>query len=524
MNNSVLTIWKEPVKFWLGVIAAGLALGYLYYDGLARMWLRWEGQEEYSYGYMIPMITLFLIWQRKDLIQRIPFTGSWLGLMLVLGGIALLFAGQISTIYAIVQYGFLLALIGMVYTVSGWQGLRPMLVPLIFLAFMIPLPGFYFHNLSASLQLISSQIGVAVIRLFDISVYLEGNVIDLGTYKLQVVEACSGLRYLFPLMSLAFISAYFYSAAWWKKAVIFLSSIPITIFMNSFRIGVIGVLVEYWGIEQAEGFLHDFEGWIIFMACMGILILEMALLTKVGKERKPLQEVFGLVFPEPAPKDAQVQYRRLPAPFFAAIVLVGLAIAGTHFMGEREPNYPQRTSFDQFPRTIGAWTAQLRDIEPIYLDQLKLDDYFLADYSHPEQSPVNFYVAYYAAQNTGESAHSPRSCIPGGGWVIENLSQTTLDEVSFNGAALRVNRLVIRKGDYAQLVYYWFQQRGRNITNEYAVKWYLFLDALQQNRTDGALVRLTTLIRPGQELADADARLRAFAAQAVDKLEPYVPN
>ena len=113
--------------------------------------------------------------------------------------------------------------------------------------------------------------------MFGISVYLEGNVIDLGSYKLQVVEACSGLRYLFPLVSLSFIAAYIYHGAFWKKAIIFLSSIPITVLMNSFRIGVIGVLVEYGGPGQAEGFLHDFEGWIIFMACIAILVLEMAI-------------------------------------------------------------------------------------------------------------------------------------------------------------------------------------------------------------------------------------------------------
>ena len=110
-----------------------------------------------------------------------------------------------------------------------------MLIPLFFLVFMIPLPNFLLNNLSTKLQLISSELGVAVIRLFDISVYLEGNVIDLGVYKLQVVEACSGLNYLFPLMSLSFIMADLYKAPFWKRAIVFLSSIPITIIMNSFN-------------------------------------------------------------------------------------------------------------------------------------------------------------------------------------------------------------------------------------------------------------------------------------------------
>ena len=112
---------------------------------------------------------------------------------------------------------------------------------------MIPLPSFLYFNLSQELQLISSMIGVAVIRLFDISVYLEGNVIDLGVYQLQVVEACSGLRYLFPLMSFGFLISYIYRGPVWQKIVIFLSTIPITVVMNSFRIGVIGCVSRvFW--------------------------------------------------------------------------------------------------------------------------------------------------------------------------------------------------------------------------------------------------------------------------------------
>ena len=121
------------------------------------------------------------------------------------------------------------------------------------------------------LQLLSSQLGVAFIRLFHIPVFLEGNVIDLGVYKLQVVDACSGLRYLYPMMSLGFLAAYLFQAPLWQRAIVFLSTIPITIAMNSLRIGLVGILVDHFGPQDADGFLHMFEGWIIFIACAGLL-------------------------------------------------------------------------------------------------------------------------------------------------------------------------------------------------------------------------------------------------------------
>ena len=157
-----------------------------------------------------------------------------------------------------------------------------MFVPIIFLLFAIPLPYFIDAVLSYRLQLISSELGTAFIRLFQIPVFREGNVIDLGVYKLQVVEACSGLRYLYPLMSLGFLAAYFFQAPIWQRALIFLSTIPITIVMNSLRIGIVGILVDHFGPQDADGFLHMFEGWIIFIACAGVLVAEMSLLARLA--------------------------------------------------------------------------------------------------------------------------------------------------------------------------------------------------------------------------------------------------
>ncbi len=108
-------------------------------------------------------------------------------------------------------------------------------------------------------------------------------------------------------MTLGFIVAYFYKAAMWKRVLLFVSSIPITVLMNSFRIGTIGVMVEHWGIEMAEGFLHEFQGWVVFMASVGIMLLEMVLLSRVGKNRQPWRSVFGLELPPRRPAGHDVQ-------------------------------------------------------------------------------------------------------------------------------------------------------------------------------------------------------------------------
>jgi exosortase D (VPLPA-CTERM-specific) len=366
--------------------------------------------------------------------------------------------------------------------------------------------------------------GVAVIRLFDISVFLEGNVIDLGGYKLQVAEACSGLRYLFPLMTLGFLMAYFYKGALWKRVLLFLSSIPITVLMNSIRVGVIGVTVERWGIRMAEGFLHEFQGWMVFMVSTAVMLGEIALLNRVGQESGSWRQLFGVEFPTPTPAGAPIRQRRIPAPFIAAgILLVGFIVA-TSALPRPAEIIPSRATFVEFPMQFGEFRGRRDTLDGVYSDALKLDDYVLADYVGHSGHAVNLYIAYYNSQRKGEAVHSPRSCLPGGGWQLRDFNQRTLSNVKINGQVLRVNRTLIELGDQRQLVYYWFEQRGRVITNEFAVKWYLFWDALTRNRTDGALVRLITALPPSSDEADADRRLVDLAAKIAPTLTRYLPN
>ena len=148
----------------------------------------------------------------------------------------------------------------------------------------------------------------------------------------------------------------------------------------------------------------------------------------------------------------------------------------------------------------------------------------MADYQNDSGDAVNFYVAYYADQQAGSAAHSPRACIPGGGWKIDDLQIVEVDGVKIMGSQLSVNRMLIKKGDYRQLVYYWFQQRDRIVTNEYLVKWYLFVDSLNRNRTDGSLVRITTMVPPGEDLKKADARLVAFLRDVEPEFKNFMPK
>ena len=490
-------------------------------QALTELVRRWNTQEEYSHGYFIPAITLWLLWTRRQALRDSIGRPSWLGPAVILIAGLLHAVGELSALYLLSQVAFVLVLMGVVLGIGGFSLLRVAFIPIAFLLFAIPLPYFVDTVLSWRLQLISSELGVAFIRLFQIPVYLEGNVIDLGKYQLQVVEACSGLRYLYPLLSLGFLAAYFFHAPMWKRVVVFLSTVPITIVMNSIRIGIVGILVDSWGPQSADGLLHFFEGWIIFVACAGILAAEMFVLARLGGGgslfstfRPP---IVNAVLPQGTP-----WLLKISRPLVASFCILCIAGLSSYSISGRQEVVPQRTKFATFPTIVADWRGRASSLEPQVEHFLGLTDYVLSNYAKSDGRSVNLYVAYYELQRKGQAPHSPSVCIPGNGWNIAKFERTRF-VANDPQIELPYNRVVIEKSNQKQIVYYWFEQRGRKIDNEWWSKWYLLRDAVIKNRTDGALVRLTTPVYPGEAEADADQRLRAFVRDFVPKLAGYLP-
>ena len=191
-------------------------------------------------------------------------------------------------------------------------------------------------------------------------------------------------------------------------------------------------------------------------------------------------------------------------------------------MKDRQEIFPVRESFNDFPMQLSGWKGNRGSIENEVIEVLQFDDYLMADYVNSNNNAINLYVAYYQSQRKGASIHSPKSCIPGGGWRIQEhlIKEMVLD----SGKTMSVNRLFIQNGSVRRLVYYWFDQRGRNMTNEYVIKWYLFWDSLTKSRTDGALVRVSISVSPDDDLSEADDMLIKFINDSAGTLNNYIPD
>ena len=260
---------------------------------------------------------------------------------------------------------------------------------------------------------------------------------------------------------------------------------------------------------------------------MALLFVEMWGLARIGASDKSrslssLLSLGGSGSPCPIATRSPTRARTasLGYAYVACLaVLLPTAVASAQGLGRQEIT-PLRQAFVDFPASINGWDGTTLVMEQAYTDILRFDDYILADYQRAPDAPVNFYVAYYGSQKKGQSAHSPRTCIPGGGWEI-----VSIDDLGLPGShPITVNRVRIQKDDQKQLVLYWFQQRGRSIANEYLVKWFLVWDLITRQRSDGALVRLTTAIGSGETESEAEGRLMAFAETIQPVLTKYVPD
>jgi exosortase D (VPLPA-CTERM-specific) len=325
-------------------------------------------------------------------------------------------------------------------------------------------------------------------------------------------------------MVLALLLAYFFKGHVWKKAIIFVSAIPLSIITNSLRIAVTGILYESWGPAVAEGFFHGFSGWFIFMFSLAVLLLEMWILNFIGPRPVSTTKDRDIQAPiQPSSPNKGLAAVLHPPQFIVAVVLSGITLALSQGVEFRE-QVPVSKPLDKFPLTVGQWTGTWERMEQEFLDELDLSDYTIIDYKNGKGQTANFYVAYYESQRKGESIHSPATCLPGSGWVFNKAGGVSIPMPTAEGGEMRVNRAFMQKGDYKQLTYYWFPTRGRVLTNAYQLKIYNFWDALTRQRTDGALVRLITPVYQDEDLEDAEQRLQGFAQAIVPVLNEYLPD
>ncbi|WOI58406.1 VPLPA-CTERM-specific exosortase XrtD [Palleronia sp. LCG004] len=511
----------HPGLIWLALATAAATIFFL--PGLQELGRAWQ-LPEYSHGPLIPILSgfLFLRHLKEVPVDPGPKTDRWPGVAVIFLALFMGGLGRLANIPDIVAYATIVWVGGLLLISFGARTGWLFWPSVLHLVYMLPLPGVLYYGLSTSLQMISSELGVWFLKLLSVPVFLEGNIIDLGVYKLHVAEACSGLRYLFPILSFSYIFAVLYRGPMWHKAVLLISAAPITVLMNSVRIAISGVIVDRYGLDWVEGFSHFFEGWVIFVSCVILLFCLARLMLFLQPVKMSLTEALDLDYDGLGTQAKRIALvRPSPALITAAIVfLVGAFVAVA--TPERQAVIPERESFATFPQRVGDWqqVGPAQRLEDSVATILAADDYHSINLSNAgAAAQVGLFMTWYANQDDGGS-HSPEVCLPGAGWEIAWLEQTDISNEIGAARPVELNRAIIQQGESRMMVYYWFEQQGRMLTDDFSAALYTLWDRTFTGRTDTGLVRLTTPILENETPQDAERRLN----DATEALLPLVPR
>ncbi len=511
-------LWNGLAR-WQGIALLSLT-AWLYASILTRLVLQWVGparDPNFEHGIFVPLFALFVLWQDRKRLQTIASAPSWSGLPLVLLGLCMLVLGVLGAELFFSRVSLLILLAGLIIHFRGWTFFRAVLFPWAFLILMIPIPNLIISRITFPLQLLASKLASGSLELVGVPVLLQGNVIYIPAMPLEVAQACSGIRSLLTLVTLAIIYGYLMETRIWVRVVLAFAAVPIAVAANSFRIFGTGLIVQYWDPDKAEGFYHAFGGWVIFVVALIMLFAVHRLVCLIWKPGPAAQRDV------PRSEKRPVEAAGVKAGSFR-FGIVALPMLATAIGLQAHSSTEIIEHVGSIPMQIGSWTGTDVPLSPEELEILGPGEYLVRNYQNPNQPEnfINLFVPFFPSQRTGDTIHSPDHCLPGAGWIP--ISREVIRLKDPDGTSIPVNRYVVSKLGDRQLVLYWFQAHGRVVASEWKAKYYLIRDSILLNRSDGGMVRLMTPMLDGETADAAQARMMKLGSQLLPLIDNYIPR
>jgi exosortase len=277
-------LWSRRLWVW-SVILTGLIL-LLYAAVIKSLVEQWWTDADYGHGFFVPLFSGYILWHTRERWTKVEVKPSNFGFVVIVGAIALLLLGSLGAELFTSRFSLLVLLAGMILFLAGWKMLRAVSFPLGYLIWMIPMPVIIYNQITFPLQLIASRLATAWLELAQVPVLRDGNILIMSNYSLEVVEACSGIRSLMTLMALAVAYGYLVSPRRWVRYVLAAFMVPIAIVTNAIRIMGAGLMAHRFGPAAAEGFLHQFSGWAIFLVALLLMFGSYWILQHISERRR----------------------------------------------------------------------------------------------------------------------------------------------------------------------------------------------------------------------------------------------
>ena len=286
VSKAIPVFLKDPLSL-AKIGTCVVCLGILYFSVFQSIVYDWSHDEDFSHGFLIPFISLFLAWQRLQELANLHAAPRNFGILVIIIGLFFLMVGNLAAEYFTQRISLIIVLGGIILFLLGQRHLKLLSFPLIYLLFMIPIPSILMLKITFPMQMLAAKAATFSLLLLDIPVLREGTIIHLAQNSLEVERACSGIRSLISLLALGTILAYFVNRSNWQRALVIFSCLPIAIFINAFRVSMTGILAHYYGMEAAEGFFHGFSGAVLYFAGLILVAVLAVFLSKLKMAKQP---------------------------------------------------------------------------------------------------------------------------------------------------------------------------------------------------------------------------------------------
>nr|NJM01472.1 EpsI family protein [Desulfobacula sp.] len=499
------------------VQAVILALAFVgaYYVPFSSLYHTWMTNDDYSYGLLIPLISLYFLWEKKKSLMAVPIRPYWPALPVLILFVMVSIYGILGSSGHISRPALPVLIVLFALFCFGWNLFKKAALPLCFLVFMIPLPTVLDRTIGVYLKSISSELGGLFLRILGYSVHVSGNVIDLGVTQLQVVDACSGLRFLFPLVALGVVYGYFFERVLWKRVACVLITVPIAILTNVLRIGIAGILTYNFGSGMAEGFFHDFQGWAIFMASLVFLFIFSLFLRLFSAKPKDFRKESGF-------SGLGIKNKNNTLAFGVSMLLL-LAVAVLTFNTKALPPVKIKGGVESFPVAFSGWTGKSSLVSPEIIEASGAEESFNAVYQDNAGQAISLYMGYRSTAflENENFFHSPTVCLPSSGWKTISNSKYIINAVPVFGS-LAVTEMVMESMGEKQLVYFWFQTKDKATHDKNINRFHLALHAIQKDNTHDLFIRPITMIGKQESIEIARQRMDGFVREMMATLDTFL--
>jgi exosortase D (VPLPA-CTERM-specific) len=497
--------------YLVGVV---LLLCALYWKIVPPMVQQWYQDENYSHGFIVPLIAGYFLYTRWDQLKDAPVTRCNAGLALVLFGLLELMIGWLGTEYFSMRSSLIVILAGLVLFLFGKGVFRIALVSLAYLFFMIPVPYIIYDAAAFPLKIFVTKVSVATLKAIGIVVMREGNIIMFPDLTLEVADACSGIRSLISLLALAVAYAFFLRISPLRRLLLICAAVPIAIFTNSIRVIVTGILAQHWGAKAAEGFFHEFAGMVVFALAMAMLVSLGALLNR-GNAEAPGSEPQGTA---PVWAAGGRETGSMALKFVSVFLLL---IAGALYLNLHEDlQVPMNKPLEQFPTVVSGWRmTQEYPMTPDIQKVLMATDTLSRSYTTADGKTVDIYIGYHGGGKESGEIHSPKHCLPGSGWQEVSTKSRLLD---VSGTKINLVQAVYQKGDSREMFLYWFQVQAKTISDEYSLKLAEIINSIINRRRDASFIRIS--LPYGTDELGAAATGERFIGDFMPAIHEFLPK